>query len=248
MDADTYLKFRELRDRLRAELEQNASFIALQHAEAVVALWERIHPTPIRPVNSEVPVSASKVVGRHYVNSNSAKVLTGAAEYLEQIGRRATSREILEALLARGITLNGKAMTSVSSTLSHSPMFNNVQGLGYGLADWPLTEGERLAIGDKPPSKSDQIWAAIREFLMPRGIVHRQEILDHLVSLGLVNNSPNAMGKLAAHMAERKQLLVKHGGARWSLVEQRATAENEAPNSSELSGAPRGNGALPLQP
>ncbi|MBV9202921.1 MAG: hypothetical protein JOY83_24915 [Alphaproteobacteria bacterium] len=248
MDEATYRTAVELRNRLRAELEQNVSFIALQHAEAVVALWERAHPAPVPSAHSGVSASRSKVVGRHSLNSDTSKVLAGAAEYLELIGRRATSREILEALSARGIKLNAKdPMTSVSSSLSHSPMFNNVLGLGYGLAEWPMTEAEAQAISRKAPTKAVQMWAAICDFLKSRGIAHRQEILDHLVSLGLVNDSPKAMGNLAAFMSDMKQHLVKHGEGRWSLAEDVAET-NEAPNSSELFGASRGNGALPLQP
>jgi hypothetical protein len=248
MDEATYRTAVELRNRLRAELEQNVSFIALQHAEAVVALWERTHPVPAPSAHSEVPTSRSKVVGRHFVNSDTSKVLAGAAEYLRLIGRRATSREILEALLTQGIKLNAKdPMTSVSASLSHSPMFNNVLGLGYGLADWPMTEAEVRAVSRKAPTKADQMWMAIRDFLKSRGIVHRQEILDHLVSMGLVNDSPKAIGTLAAFMSERKQQLVKHGEGRWSLAED-VTSSNETPNSGTLFGAPKGNGSSPFSP
>jgi hypothetical protein len=247
-DAAIYRTAVELRNRLRAELEQNVSFIALQHAEAVVALWESTHPVPAPPAHSEVPTSRSKLAGRHSVNSDTSKVLAGAAEYLRLIGRRATSREILEALSARGIKLNAKdPMTSVSSSLSHSPMFNNVLGLGYGLADWPMTQAETQAVSRKVPTKADQMWTAIRDFLKSRGIAHRQEILDHLVSLGLMSNSPKPMGTLAAYMSERKQLLVKHGEGRWSLAED-VTSSNETPNSGTLFGAPKTNGSSPFSP
>ncbi len=126
-------------------------------------------------------------------------------------------------------------------------MFNNVLGLGYGLADWPMTQAETQAVSRKVPTKADQIWAAIRDFLGSRGIAHRQ-IINSSFSLGLMSNSPKTMGTLAAYMSERKQLLVKHGEGRWSLAEELFTSSNETPNSGTLFGAPKGNGSSPLSP
>ena len=76
-------------------------------------------------------------------------------------------------------------------------------------------------------------------------IVHRKDILDHLVSLGLMEGIKNPMMNLAAYISDHKSEFVSHGSGRWSLASS-VTSESEAPDSSLLSGAPKTNGTSPL--
>ena len=55
---------------------------------------------------------------------------------------RAT-REILEALEAQGIVIDSeKPLAALASTLSHSALFDNVRGEGYGLVEWESADAQ----------------------------------------------------------------------------------------------------------
>jgi hypothetical protein len=238
MDEHLYRKAVELREGLRAELEQNETFRRLQHAEAIVASWERSQQLAAAEPRRAVPT-----VKTHLPGSATSKIVQGAVEYLRSKGARAASGEIHRALSARGIEVRGKdPLKSTSSYLSHSPLFNNVPGEGYGLAEWSIT-GNQSPQRSREPTKAQRILNAIREFVEPRGTVHRMEILDHLTAAGLMDGIVNPMANLAAFISDHKEFFVSHGGGRWSLASE---PKSEAPNSSELSGAPKPNGTNPL--
>ena len=83
-----------------------------------------------------IPVSPRrKIVRQHIPGSASSRVVEFAVGYLREKGARAQSTEIIDAMKAHGKGLDLK-MDAVSSSLSHSALFDNVRGQGYGLVEW----------------------------------------------------------------------------------------------------------------
>jgi hypothetical protein len=69
--------------------------------------------------------------------SQAARVLRIAEEFLSTARRRAPSAEIYSEIAGRGIVIPGhKPDSVVASYLSSSPKFDNVRGQGYGLSIW----------------------------------------------------------------------------------------------------------------
>jgi hypothetical protein len=59
-----------------------------------------------------------------------------AAAYLRKKGLRAKAPEIREALISAEIDFGNAHKGTMAACLSHSPLFDNVRGQGYGLVEW----------------------------------------------------------------------------------------------------------------
>jgi hypothetical protein len=127
----------ELRDRLLAELNENETFRAFQHAQEIVNALSQ-SPRQHMPAQAQTETRVNAVVIRsHRPGSLSSAVLRATEDFLRCKGSRAPSGEILEALNAKGIEVPGQKPTAVvASYLSHSTQFDNVRGQGYGLTEW----------------------------------------------------------------------------------------------------------------
>ncbi len=150
-------------------------------------------------------------------------------------------------------------LATLESELASDPRYKKVLHIrelialyGESVATQPITAQEvptrrvvRVPWRAKEPSKAQRTRDAISQFLEPRGIVHRTEILDHLTSLGLMEGIKKPMANLAAFISDHKEMFRSHGGGRWSLASS-SNPESETPNSDELFGAPQSNGAEPL--
>ncbi len=73
-----------------------------------------------------------KITHKHIPGSMTATIVEATARYLRHKGARAQSPEILTALRAQGI----EAKLDITSCLSHSHLFDNIKGQGYGLVEW----------------------------------------------------------------------------------------------------------------
>lgn len=140
---------------LLAELRKHPAFAKLEAVRALLAAYDAANkPTPnvfaARPPGpSARPTERPGTLG--------ARVVQQAEAYLDRMGRRAPASEILEAIMAAGITIGGeKPINGLSSTLSHHSAFDNVRGRGYGLSAWNGEEPalRRLLQSDAaPPEK-----------------------------------------------------------------------------------------------
>jgi hypothetical protein len=114
--------------RLVRELESTPLFRRLEAVRAVLRAYQDPPEAFGRPtvvVRSARPVSLT------------SQVIAIAQEHLRKQQRRAQSLEILHAVQGRGIEVPGdKPTTIVASILSHSDLFDNVRGQGYGLTEW----------------------------------------------------------------------------------------------------------------
>jgi hypothetical protein len=136
MDSVSFRKAVELRDSLLADLRQNKTFQAYQHAQAVIAALEA--EAEQRPSQAPPP-SIEKTNGRQSFKpgTQAETILMASAAYIRQKSARAPSGEILKALTEQGIAVGGQnPSATVSSYLSHSTLFDNVRGQGYGLVEW----------------------------------------------------------------------------------------------------------------
>lgn len=156
MSDDPMLKALEAEERkLMAELEQTPAFRRLKLAQTMIAEY-RNNPAA-RPADTTQPATAQvpqmtrgealsramePMIQAH--RTKTAQVEAAAVEYLTQKGRRATSGEILPAVVSKGIAVTGKTPSkTISSYLSTSKRFDNHPALGgYGLVEW---NGRRTA-------------------------------------------------------------------------------------------------------
>ena len=69
--------------------------------------------------------------------SRASQVADAAAKWFASHGQRAQSLEIMKALQREGFEFSGaKPTAALASILSHSDLFDNVRGEGYGLRVW----------------------------------------------------------------------------------------------------------------
>ena len=110
-------------------------------------------------------------------------------------------------------------LESLEAELAADPRYRKAQKIRELLAmyaEQPLTE---IPSSPTPqPTKAENIRSAIAEIMRTNGgMVHRQEILDHLIGLKIMGHESNPMGSLAAYLSEMKDMFVSHGGGKWGL-------------------------------
>ena len=138
---------------LLVELRRNVAFCKLEAVRSVIAAYggaDRLAP-------AAGVVSTLTPPPRPFERSGSqtGALTRAAAAYLSKVGRRAQVTEILPVLQAEGHVVGGKKPDgTLSSALSHSELFDNVRGKGYGLAEWGGTDGPSAVFGsqDNEPS------------------------------------------------------------------------------------------------
>jgi hypothetical protein len=142
MPTENYRLACELRDRLLAELNENETFKAFQHAQETVNALARAADRQAAS-NPQQRSGNPTIVRSHRVGSLSSTVLDMAENFLRNRGSRAPSGEIFEYIEANGIEVPGqKPVSVVASYLSNSTRFDNVRGQGYGLPEWSQSETE----------------------------------------------------------------------------------------------------------
>ena len=136
MDSENFRLAVELRDRLLAELRQNPLFRAYLSAQDTVTALST--GSVARPDQEQAPgAKINKGQSPAKPGTQTKAVTTGAAAYLGEKGSRAPSTEIAKALLVRGVAIGGKdPSATVAAYLTHSPLFDNIRGEGYGLVEW----------------------------------------------------------------------------------------------------------------
>jgi hypothetical protein len=140
--------------RLEEELKKTPAYKRLQAAKNLIAVY-RADPEPEPTVTSATmpPISRYRAQLDDEVSPEESEIVpatktalvdAAVAEYLTQRGRRATSGELLPVVQAKGINITGKVPAkTLSSFLSRSKRFDNVQGFGgFGLVEW---NGRRTA-------------------------------------------------------------------------------------------------------
>jgi hypothetical protein len=137
----------ELRGRLLAELQRNPTFLAYQHIQAVIAA---LGAQPGQQLSDKEPAAAEKVTKKSpKQGSQQEAILTGAVKYLRMKNERAQSGDILKALTDQGVVVGGqKPSATLSSYLSHSSLFDNIRGQGYGLVEWSQPQKEAPNSGE----------------------------------------------------------------------------------------------------
>ena len=150
--------------KLTAELEQTPAYRRLKLAQNMIAEYRgtsAADTTIIAPavVQHRVRVQAQvdelvAMVDKH--KTKTKQVEEAAAEYLIQRGRRATSGELVPAVVNKGIVVTGKVPAkTLASYLSTSKRFDNVPGFGgYGLVEWG---GRRTAPASAQPVTPNEI-------------------------------------------------------------------------------------------
>ncbi len=136
MDNVSLRKAVELRDSLLAELRQNRTFQAYQYAQAVIAALGAPE-TPQPPSQQQPNIEKTNSRQSFKPGTQAETILMASAAYIRQKNARAPSGEILKALTEQRIAVGGQnPSATVSSYLSHSALFDNIRGQGYGLVEW----------------------------------------------------------------------------------------------------------------
>jgi hypothetical protein len=136
MDSENVRLAVELRDRLLAELRNNPLFRAyLSAQETVAALSAGASLGTPREQTTRGESARQKSPSKP--GTQTETIVTAAAVYLREKNARAPSGEISRALQAHGISVGGKdPSATVAAYLTHSPLFDNIRGEGYGLVEW----------------------------------------------------------------------------------------------------------------
>jgi hypothetical protein len=137
---------RRTEQELVAELEASPVWKKLQAVRQFIQTFENASGTSgvgdsrggvVRPLAPKLPTEPKYSTPRE--GSLTQMVVNGAAEFIRAKKGRATSGEITKYLTMKGIMDRNlppaKASARVASYLSHSAMFDNVPGQGYGLKD-----------------------------------------------------------------------------------------------------------------
>jgi hypothetical protein len=81
-------------------------------------------------------------------NSQSSRIRTAAAEHLMKTRKRATSGDIYNAIVSKGVEVGGKNPAGlVAAELSSSPIFDHTLE-GYGLREWSNGGSPQTAVAD----------------------------------------------------------------------------------------------------
>lgn len=129
------------RDQLKAKLAQEPTFQRLMLVEQVIEAYggsgvqaQNSPGAVAHPAMSAIQASVAKR------GTKTALIISQTAEYLRTTNRRATSGEIAKVLAERGVDVGGAVPAkTLASYLTHSDLFDNVQGEGYGLKEWRRT-------------------------------------------------------------------------------------------------------------
>lgn len=104
------------------------------------------------------PLQMGTTVPREFSYGQKTKAVEDVATaYLTERGFRATSAQILPAVLAAGIPMSGKSQRrTLASFLTTSARFNNVHPYGYGLVEWGEGNGPKASADGIVPLLSDE--------------------------------------------------------------------------------------------
>lgn len=121
---------------LEAQLAGLPVFQRLQAVRRIIELYANGSTEPVRAV-------ALKPSPHGQGKSQTAIILAAAVAHLRESGKRATSGALVRALAEKGVQVGGKKPSAtLASYLSHSALFDNVAGEGYGLKDWGPAPGD----------------------------------------------------------------------------------------------------------
>lgn len=148
MEEDRMLSMaRQEEAKLRSALSQNPDFVKLQQIQRLIAVYETFDSNPSH--ESFANVTGTSAVSGNALHMNPAvgtavrrsEKLASAEEwtvnFFKEHGARMQSGEIYPIAESAGHAFGGETPSrSFASFLSNSKRFNNVRGLGYGLAEW----------------------------------------------------------------------------------------------------------------
>lgn len=161
---------RDEEHRLVDELRPNPTFRKLEIVRNLIAAYETGERAGGITAFANVTIPGPRASGRASTREGTKAFshISEAQAFLRNKGARAQTREIMEALQARGVVFEGeKPMAALASTLSHSALFDNVRGEGYGLVEWansgdppdfptPIDDGVNLLASEMQHAHSEQ--------------------------------------------------------------------------------------------
>jgi len=153
----------ELQAEVQKAMEDVPAYRKLVALRPLIALYQ---DAPEGFIGSVQPDEAYRIraVGEHRrgrPGSKKEQVETVISTFLQERGTRAQSGEMMEIVERAGIELGGDVPSrSLASFLSTSPLFNNVRGEGYGLAEWGTSPGPKAQTKEAsatPPADASKL-------------------------------------------------------------------------------------------
>ena len=132
---------RDEEQRLIDELRADPTYQKLELVRSLIATYEAAPVLISAHAMTQAPRASGRVSSRE--GSKASSHVAEAQAFLREKGTRAQTREIMQALEARGVVFDSeKPIAALASTLSHSALFDNVRGEGYGLVEWESADTE----------------------------------------------------------------------------------------------------------
>ncbi|RED22761.1 hypothetical protein BJ123_1402 [Rhodopseudomonas thermotolerans] len=131
-------------ERLKAKLASNPDYQKLLAAQQIIGLygWDDLAAAPAVQAPQHIggaPVQVKSMALRDpSIQTKTAQIERVSVSFLKEIGRRATSGELLTAVKRAGVDIGGKEPNkALSAYLSGFKTLNNVREHGgYGLLEW----------------------------------------------------------------------------------------------------------------
>lgn len=129
--------------KLEQELNEIPAFRRWKLAKAIVEEYDHVTTPPVESPGSSSsgPQQRLPQAEPHVAPKQEAKaptIIRAAVKYLRERNCRATSTEMADALVARGVEISGKSKAATLSAYLSAAKdeIDNVRGEGYGLKEW----------------------------------------------------------------------------------------------------------------
>lgn len=230
---------RDLRAALE-ELEEKKREIDEQYRNVAAALryfeesvqgprpqTEEARPHCIYPAASDEPAATQRPRPRTEEASTSS--LGDAVYQVLTAERPLHRRQIYERLVEMGVSVRGQTpVNSVGGRLSSDPRFKNVGGGVWDLSEPPVQDERKGARVRLEPSRVSNLGDAIYEVLTAERPLHRRQVHERLVEMGMTIPGQDPVNNVGAHLSLDPRFMSVGGGV-WDLADPPERDESGRP-------------------
>ena len=138
-------------------------------------------------------------------------------------------RQVYERLVEMGISIGGQTpVDSVGARLSTDPRFKNVGGGVWDLSEPPVQDERKGARVRLEPSRVSNLGDAIHEVLTAERPLHRRQVYERLVEMGMTIPGQDPVNNVGAHLSLDPRFMSVGGGV-WDLADPPERDESGRP-------------------